>query len=181
MKNAHQLERKCKLFQHLQYLPKKIVDLHNDPRHEHDDLAEFVLHELCHQGCFDISKAAYFINNPDFHCLKGVVGIHKKEPNFCNISDIWQDPNVYATYMRSSPFNQKVRAINKCDVNGMNESDIVHKLAQELELQHPECVQWHMKHGNDGVLIFEHQDVTQDLIQEHLAQMLYLLSFCPIH
>ena len=51
------------------HLPRKILSLHG-----HDNITELILHELCNEQCFNLEKAAYFIDNPDFDCFKGVAG-----------------------------------------------------------------------------------------------------------
>ena len=57
------------LLQKLSHLPKKIVALEGL---EHTP--SFVLHELCNESAFNLSKAAFFIDNPDFNHFKGIAG-----------------------------------------------------------------------------------------------------------
>ena len=92
------------LLSNLQQLPRKILLLpgtYNVP--------EFVLHELCNEKCFNVHKAAYFVDNPDFDCLKGVAGINHEEGVIKD--DIWSDPDRFSEKMKASPFNQKVRSV----------------------------------------------------------------------
>lgn len=184
MKHLESLERKNKLLQCLHCLPKKIILLHDT---EHENVAEFVLHDLCTQNCFDFGKAAYLVNNPDFDCLKGVAGICQHEEGFCmGIHDIWQQPEDFVKYMNKSSFNQKVRSIHQQSLrqNGQDQ-ETIKNLAQTLGIKKPEYVSWHMKHGNDGVLLYEHNktcdDVHTHLVKEHLPETVYFLGFCPIH
>lgn len=182
MKNIEFLDKENKLLHCLQCIPKKMVGLHNNPEHEHDNLSEFVLYDLCNESCFDITKAAYFVNNPDFHCLKGIAGICRHEPGFCKgIKDIWQEPKRYADYMNVSPFNKKVRSIQRAYVDSDVLTQNMGEIARELGLERPECVQWHMKYGNNGMLLFEHGSACDELIKEYLPDTVYLLGFCPIH
>ena len=68
---------KNRILIHLSTLPQKILSLHGRA-----DLAEFVLRDLCHERCFNLKKAAFFIDNPDFNHLKGIAGFcHEENPN----------------------------------------------------------------------------------------------------
>ena len=41
-------------------LPRKMLSLKNQ-----ENITEFVLHDLCNKKCFNLEKAAYFVDNPD--------------------------------------------------------------------------------------------------------------------
>lgn len=182
MHGVESLEKQNKVLHCLQCLPRKIVSLHNDHDHDHGNLSEFVLYDLCHESCFDIAKAAYLVNNPDFHCLKGITGICKHEPGYCcEIKDIWQEPRKYIEYMSRSPFNQKVRSIEREHIHNGQENAVVGEIAQQLGLERPECIKWDMKHGNNGYLIFEPNTHTYELIKQYLPETVHLLGFCPIY
>jgi hypothetical protein len=182
MANHVSLEKQHKILQSLHCIPKKMVGLHNHPTYEHDNLSEFVLYDICSKECFDIVKAAYFINNPDFACLKGVAGICQQESGFCQgISNVWQQPEKYADYMAHSQFNNQVRSIEREHVDESSLQEVVIELANELGIQEPECFLWHMKYGNNGVLLIEHTDHDMDMIKKLLPESVYLLGFCPVH
>src|SRR5437762_734031 len=86
-------------------LPKKMVSLHGA-----ENIGEFVLYDLCNECCFNLSKAAYFVDNPDFNCTKGVAGFSRNEiQNAC--SGVWDNPEAFSSCMRNSSFNQKVRHV----------------------------------------------------------------------
>ena len=93
-------ERDVYMFRHLSELPQKIVNLHGL-----ENITEFVLHDLCHRSCFNLNKAAYFVDNPDFDCLKGIAGFHHDEvyPG----EDIWFNPQAFSDHMESASFNKK--------------------------------------------------------------------------
>ena len=74
MANHDHLDRRHNVLHHLTHLPRKIVSLNGA-----ENLTEFVLHDLCQSRCFNLPKAAYFVNNPDFNCIKGVAGVHADE------------------------------------------------------------------------------------------------------
>lgn len=58
----------------LSCLPHKMLSVHGL-----SNATEFVLHELCQSSCFNLKKAAYFVDNPDFDRLQGVAGFNKEE------------------------------------------------------------------------------------------------------
>ena len=181
MKQTDVLHKHNELLKFLNYLPKKIVLLHNIEQHL-DHIPEFVLHDFCHKSCFDLAKAAYFVDNPDFNCFKGVAGVCTHESEFCKgIHDVWEEPEKYCAYIKESPFHKRVRAIERASIkrNG-SEEKIVAEIAEELEVTSPYLFSWPMKHGNYGFLVIERNEHNDDLIEEHLPQGAYLLSFCPI-
>src|ERR1700691_4148672 len=103
MEHYEQLQRQCKMLSCLAALPKRILSLHGE-----DNVTEFVLHDLCHQDCFNLNKAAYFVDNPDFNCSKGVAGFSRDEPfNECEV--IWSKADAFSEHMKKSAFNQRVR------------------------------------------------------------------------
>lgn len=161
----------------LSSLPRKMLSLKN-----HENVTEFVLHELCNKNCFNLAKAAYFVDNPDFDCLKGLAGFCADEA-YTLQENIWAHPSAFSTHMQGAPFNQHVRTImhssmrknNKCD------QDIVDWAAQELHLQQPGYYAWDMKHDNHGLLIYERQFKEGDSCDiDSMLNGLSLLGFCPI-
>ena len=162
----------------LNELPSKMVLVHG---REH--MPHLVLHDICHESCFNFQKAAYFVDNPDFNCLKGVVGICKQEKNFCKgISDVWQEADKYETYMNISPFNQQVQqfecqSMKQCG----SEDELIAQIAERFGFLEPRYMIWPMKHENNGILVFQADDGDQELIDEHLEHGVHYLSFCPVH
>lgn len=163
------------IHQTLCYLPRKIVSLHGT---EH--VADMVLHELCSASCFNFSKAAYFVDNPDFDCIKGVAGFCRDESS--TIDSAHQDPAQLCESLCSLPFNQKVRCCMKKSANNkhtLDNSDIA-QLANELGMQRPQVYKWDSKHDNHGLLLYE-KDENDDIAPDDLHNGLILLSFCPMH
>ena len=74
MKPDMMMYRHAQIVDNLRRLPRKMLQLHG-----RDNVTDFVLHELCSKNYFNIPKAAYFIDNPAFNCLKGIVGISTQE------------------------------------------------------------------------------------------------------
>ena len=69
------LERQNRMLHHLAQLPRLMIDVHG-----RDNISEFILHELCSEPCFNLRKAAYLVDNPDFNCLRGVAGFARIRP-----------------------------------------------------------------------------------------------------
>jgi hypothetical protein len=158
-------------------LPQKMVTIH--PR---DNATEFVLHELCSEKCFNLQKAAYFIDNHDFDCFRGVAGFSKQE-EYNNGDSHWDSPESFSDHMKSCSFNRKVRIINKQSFKkaGASQQDIVDHIGYNLDFGNPLCFSWPIKHDNEGVLIIERpQESEEDLFNRHLRQGVHLLAFCPI-
>ena len=87
---------------HLLGLPHKILS-----HHEIEALAPIVLHELGHVNPFGLTKACYFIDNPDFDCLRGVAGYNKEEC-FNHKDDVWEDPHSFALDMKDAPYHKQM-------------------------------------------------------------------------
>ncbi|MEX0940723.1 MAG: hypothetical protein WDZ41_05155 [Candidatus Babeliales bacterium] len=179
--NNDLLHKQCVLLTNLNHLPKKVILLHSREEYQHH-VPEFILHELCHESCFDLSKAAYFVDNPDFRCLKGVAGVCKHESGYCEgLKDIWEEPEKFTEYMEKSEFNKKVRTIERLSMAQDSEESVLNIIAGELDFANPCYFKWPLKHGNSGLLVIEKNEETSSFIDEHLPHGVYLLSFCPVH
>jgi hypothetical protein len=156
-------------------LPRKILSLQG-----HDNVTEFVLHDLCNERCFNFNKAAYFVDNPDFNCFKGIAGFSREEqyPN----EDIWVDANLFSSHMKNASFNQKVRNFTRESLmrTGEKDSEVVQEIAQELGLKNHAYCSWNMKHENHGLLIYQASEKPIKDKKEQLFNGVCLLSFCPI-
>lgn len=170
------MERENRLLNHLNHLPRKMLMLHGA-----DNVTEFVLHELCSCEGFNLERAAYFVDNPDFDCLKGVVGFSSQEA-YHDSGAIWENPREFSLHMQKAPFNQKVRSLQRESMRRSGESDehIVNAIASELGLDNPSYYSWDMKHDNHGILIFQPMNKEVDYNDKHLLNGLSLLSFCPV-
>lgn len=163
-------------------LLNKLGNFSRNMTHHHylENLSEFVLHDVCSVDLFNLPKAAYLVNNPDFTCLKGVAGYHHPESYSKGAS--WHNQKEFTSHMKNSDFNQKVRMIQGVSLPLQDQtlqSDSLYALADQLNIDDPLYHVWRMKHDNQGVLIFQRpQDL--DMAQEHLLNFLYMLSFCPI-
>ncbi len=163
----------------LSCLPRKILSVYGI-----DNATEFVLHELCAARCLDLYKAAYFVDNPDFDCCKGVTGFSSDE-EYMNGSSHWDDPEAFSHHMLQCAFNKKVRALALPSfIRAQREKkDVLKELISHLNLTNPLYFTWDIKNNNCGILLIEqkaHQDAFDETLQEHFLNGLYLLGFCPI-
>ncbi len=159
----------------LHALPRKMLSLHG-----RDNVTEFVLSELCGKDCFNITKAAYFVNNPDFNCCKGVAGFSVDE-SYTGHKTIWESPEDFSRHMSCCSFNQQVRGHQKESFTKEHpsEEDLAKHLAHELGFNNAAYCSWDMKNDNHGLLIFE-KPVHLTEKDESLVNGLHYLGFCPI-
>lgn len=162
------------LLYHLSTLPKNIVSFYNQ-----DNITEFVLHDLCNKNCFNIEKAAYFVDSPDFDHCKGIAGFYQKE--LCPLNDIWADPCGFSEYMKSAAFNNQVRSIVRPSVkkNGEHWKTTAFSLANELAIQEPSLYIFDLKHDNHGIFLCNKLDDEYD--QDDMRNWLTVLGLCPIN
>ena len=169
------LKKEHSVLHHLSHIAPQIVHLRDQ-----ENLTEFVLHELCCPECFNLEKAAYFVDNPDFDCLKGVAGFSRLEayPNSCSI---WESPKSFSLHMRKAPFNQKVRSMYTPSMKKSHVDDavIAQEIAHNLGFENYNFYSWDMKYDNHGILLFERSE-KEDVSEQHLQNGIRLLSFCPV-
>ncbi len=162
------------LLHHLGAASKNMV-LH----HHRDNLSEFVLHDLCVPQGFNMRKAAYLVNNPDFTCLKGVAGFFYPETFY---ETMWQSPNDFTSHMQRSPYNQRVRSLMQESLplgqKGFSKESL-RTIVDYLEIQDAAYHTWQSKHNNQGLLIFE-KPYEESSATPHLHDFLHMLSFCPV-
>jgi len=177
MNHDERLQRQHEVLRRLSTLPRMILMLN-----DRDNSPEFVLHDLCHPTCFNLHKAAYFVDNPDFDCVHGIAGVSRDEVNFVS-NDIWDNQEEFSTVMHGSPFNNQVRNVEGQSIKKYNgsEKEWVDKLAHMLGIVQPTACTWNMKHDNYGMLIFERAAFDESDLDEYLVNGVSLLSFCPIY
>lgn len=176
MVGTNDSKRNEALLECLSSLPRKIIAIH-----ELDNLPEFILHDICSETCFNLHKAAYFVDNPDFNTCKGVAGFCSHEA--CDVhNQLWQDPASFSAFMQESPFNKQVRAMLLESVvrNKLMHEDVVNRIAQQLGFMHPAWCTWHLKHFNDGLIVYEKADLDDTAFDQHFLNTLHLLGFCAI-
>ena len=175
MEREKLLQRQYKMLSCLSGLPRRMLSLHGE-----ENVTEFVLHDLCQQNVFNLTKAAYFVDNPDFNCTKGVAGYSRD--NQLDSYALWDDPKDFSERMRTAQFNQQVRQLAHCSLkkSGDQHEDHAKELAERLGFENFAFCTWSMKHDNDGFVLYEKADVKDSFADEHIIDGLSLLSFCPI-
>jgi len=175
MKQEELLARHCQLLTHLSLLPGQMVSIHGK-----ENVTEFVLHELCHEKCFNLNKAAYIINNPHFDCFKGIAGVSRDQA--MDEDNIWQASDQFTSHMGKSPFNQQVRALSGRSLKPDLElqKDIIAKFAYDLGFKNHNFSTWNMKYDNQGFFVYETVNNDDAVTDQHLRNSLNLLSFCPV-
>ena len=157
----------------LKELPKNIISLHST-----ENLTEFVLHQLCNERHFDLNRAAYFVDNPHFDHLKGIAGFSKHEA-YAGGLDHWAFPDQFSRHMEQSRFNRQVRQIMRPGITTRYTQEAMQDLADSCAFAHPQYLLWQLKHENHGLLLFE-QPSDEKFVQEHLADAVRFLGFCPV-
>jgi len=162
--------------QYVASLPRKMLKYH-----DHDHMAEHVLYELARPHCLNFHKAAYFVDNPDFDCLKGVAGYCEEESSPLP-EDIWQSHDQARTFFSNSSFNNKVRNVIRASHKrgSLADEHLVEEVAGSLGLKSPHYCMWDMKHDNHGILMYEHPAEAQNPSEACVLSGVCLLGFCPI-
>jgi hypothetical protein len=177
MKHDEALVKRNNILINLSELPRKILSLHGRA-----DVAEFVLRDLSHERCFNLKKAAFFVDNPDFNCLKGVAAyFHEDNPTVHD--GLWNYPDEFMDRIKDSSFNKKVRDLwlpSMQRVEGA-QAEMVNQLGHVLEIEKPLACAIDIKHGNRGFLIFEKHDHVDLIADDYLPHGVSLLGFCPIY
>lgn len=160
----------------LHQLPQKVMAYQ-----EHDNVAAFVLHELCHSSQFNLEKAAYLVNNPDFDCLRGIAGFTRHDA-FDEFDMHWRQPEEFSLRMKSSPFNSAVRELYAQSLkhNDVHEAASVTGLAEQLGIEQPQYISWDLRHDNHGYLVYQAPEDHDEQIKSYLQNGVFVLSFCPL-
>lgn len=147
-----------------------------------DNITELVMHELCNEYCFNLEKAAYLIDNPDFDCLKGIAGFARSEAYSAG-QNIWDDPKKFTQHVQAASFNNKVRSYyrNSFTKQGESEEVVAKYIAKDLGLEEYGYLSWHMKHDNHGLFIYQKACADDTCADDYILDGLSLLGFCPIY
>ena len=165
-----------KALSHISQLPYKMLTINGA-----QNMSDFVLHELCQEDCFNVNKAAYFVDNPDFNCFKGIAGFDKNQSFASDI--LWQAPADFNKHMSKSEFHNKVRTILRPSFKHTRNHDaqMVQELAHDLDMKSPHFCSWPTKHDNHALFLYEVNEMAEDLPRECIMHGVCLLSFCPIY
>lgn len=177
--NNDLLQRQHGMIHQITHLPHKILQFHDI-----DGLSQMILHELAHENTFNLKKATYLVDNPDFDHLIGVAGFCCDECRY-HKNDLWKTPHSFVDDMKSATFHNDVKnflknSLRRKDIN-LNDSDDVKELGHYLGMVEPGYFSWNMKHGNHGILIFDKgTNVFDDWEKKLLTNAAALLSLCSI-
>jgi hypothetical protein len=176
MKHLDILQKQNRMLKHLSSLPRQIMRLQGA-----ENVSEFVLHDLSHEHCFDFDKAAFFVDNPDFNCTKGVAGFSRKEV-FGKCEAIWDNPQEFTRHMKASSFNTHVRSLMRCSLKKGEEAhhELADTLAKDLGFKHYAFCSWDMPYDNHGFIVYEQGQACDIATQEDIFDGLSLLGFCPV-
>jgi hypothetical protein len=174
MENSELLKRQ-KILEHICALPQKVLALHGMP-----NTSEFLLYDLCKPECFNLKKAAYLIDNPDFDCFKGIAGFSVDQMFSQDV--IWETPELFTEHMWQASFNKKVREIMYPSVNKLHKvpEESIRKVSDYLSMNQPTYCSWPLKHDNHGILIYEAAD-TDETPHDMIKTSACLLGFCPVY
>lgn len=170
MKNKVFSDRYHEILMAISNLPHKIVTLHS-----HDSLPALVLNTVCSKECFDIKRAAYIVNNPDFNCLKGIVGIDQSSVTDMSQEHAWQAPDELLQRLHRSSFHNLVAGYSAHEA--LRDTTA---LAEHLSMHNSRPCRWRMKYNNEGIVLYEPGRELSHEEEEMLQRSLSLLSFCPI-
>ena len=167
--------RHYELLSRLSLLPRKIIALHGQ---DSPCMAEMILHELCDGQCLNLKQAAYFVDNPDFDCLKGIAGFHHGDHK---INHVLESQERFMAHMPECQFNKRVRELSYASYKRaqQDEAEIAQELARDLEIENACCAVWALKHDNHGILVYQANHEDED-IREHVENGIHFLSFCPL-
>lgn len=173
MKHENISEKRLKILEYFTELPSKMLSCDNT-----ENMIEFVMHCLCSEDCFNMPKAAYFIDNIDFNCLKGMAGyshIEKfREPS------IWSNPDTFTHHMRQCNFNQTVRNVSRPSaLKSQKPEELAKELGKLLSINNPAFYSWKIKYDNYGIFIFEPIANAEEL-NGFVQKGLHLLGFCKM-
>jgi len=172
---SEKINNEHSLLHHLSHIVPNMLQL----KHQ-GHLPEFVLHELCGNRCFKLEKAAYFVDNPDFDCLKGVAGYFRDE-EYPDNDSIWEKPEEFSTHMSKALFNQQIKSFNRGSVrkDKVDDAVLVKEMAHQFSFKNYNFYSWDMKNDNHGIFLFE---LPQDpsLVDGYLKNGATILSFCPL-
>lgn len=174
MKNTQNPIHTTQVLHILSALPEKILRLHGS-----ENVSEFVLCQLCHPSCFNIPKAAFFIDNPDFNCFKGVAGYHEKE--YPQHLSLWDQPDAFTEFMSASPFNKEVRSVSLPSFHNddRKEQQFINDMAHQLDVRDLRYHRFALKNGNHGLMLYD-LHAHQPLDHEIVARGACYLGFCPV-
>ena len=165
-----------KLLRHMLCVPRQMTNVH-----EVYSAHEFLIHHVADKHCFNVSKAAYFIDNPDFDIVCGMAGFHQNESYSGN--NHWNEPEDFMRHMGICSFNKAVKNITLPSIarNKKDVVDFVKDISDELSIESPLYISVPVKHQNNGLLIFETNNIQEHRqLEEYIVAGAHFFSLCPV-
>jgi len=179
MKQANVLDTQDLLIQKVSELPSKILK-----HHETQNLPQVLLTYLGHQDCFDLERAAYIVDNPDFDHMVGIAGFAQKDFEMKEVEELWGNPiALHDTFMNLN-FNKRVKnylqdSLNRRGLSVDNSKSLL-RIGKELGLSNSQSLCWNLKHGNHGLFLFEPKKEMSTKEQHLLKTAAMMLGFCSL-
>jgi len=170
-------DRERTILHNLSKMPVLLLDMR-----DRDNVSEFLLHDLCSKYCFNLQKAAYLVDNPDFCCLRGVAGFSLDEA-YPESTSVWYEADAFSDHMANSAFNNHVRRVNQCSVDAKEKTSLlknIRAIANGLHFDDYDVCSWQLPNDNYGIVLYQKDDPTDNIIDQYLMNGLSLLSFCPL-
>lgn len=138
-------------------IPKNIL------KHENNlALPELLLSHISCKNNFHLKKAVYCLDNPEFNCLKGVVGFDAKTTDNCSLfQSLIESSNIEEEKLQAlinCDFNKSIKQIYQPSIFALEKdhSDEIKKLAcSALGTDNPLIFSWTAKNGNHGLFFCE--------------------------
>ncbi|HAU30545.1 MAG: hypothetical protein UV79_C0014G0006 [candidate division TM6 bacterium GW2011_GWF2_43_17] len=168
-------KRQIAVVQRLTRIPRQLLDSYT-----YQNPAELVLGELCHQECFNVTRAAFFVDNPDFDCVRGIAGYdvqdHTDSHEAC-----WIERDAFGLRMRCSSFNKLVRSLAPQSISRQEQREYaLSALAEQLDFRVPAVTFFEMPHENKGLIVFERPEEDIAELEQLWEDACSLLAFCPL-
>ena len=172
MEGSLNLSQKNSILQIAANIPYKMLEWY---KHDcTDNIAKLVLYEVCSKSCFNFKKAAFFVNNPDFQWCRGIIG-YEADGN----KPVLDTESAIIDFFEKSPFHATTCSLAESSYMQNNDA-YVKKIAKILHMQEPYFCTLPLKHGNDGLFIYEFFSSVNDDYKEIVQHIIALMGFCPL-
>jgi len=165
--------RQQAILESLSRLPEYLIKHHEEQR-----LADLVLHHMCKDDCFGLQKAAYLVNNPDFACLKGVSGWHREDMPVDSCA--WAGQDIVLSHLERSSFHKNIQNIQACALDHKVDDNELQDLAREIGFENPRYIIFPIKHGNEGIFLYEKMHTDAHELTSVITRGACYLGLCPV-
>lgn len=122
-------------------------------------MVDLILGHLASKECFNLKKAAYLLDNPEFNCTRGICGVET-----CGLEEVIENPwncvEEAINQVSNQEFNKKIKCFTTNSLKNKkgkpcSEEEIIEFGRKHLELENPMFIEWTGRHGNHGLLFCE--------------------------